>query len=146
MSTINKNLGFPALMNEIFNPDWFGGEQVQVSNNKLPAVNIKESDHAFELDLFVPGRKKEDFKIEVDNELLTIATESKVEEEKENEINTFKFKRREFSILSFKRAFNLPETIDTEKIEANYENGILSFSLPKKEEALPKPKRLIALN
>ncbi len=148
MSIVNKNLAFPALMNEIFNPDWFGGEQVQVSNNnKLPAVNIKESDEAFELALLVPGRKKEDFKIEVDNELLTISTESKVEtEKKENEVNTFQFRRREFSISAFKRAFNLPETINTEKIEATYENGILSFTLPKKEEALPKPKRLIALS
>ncbi|MBU2996849.1 Hsp20/alpha crystallin family protein [Cellulophaga baltica] len=145
MSTVNKNLDFPALMNEIFNPDWFGGAQAQVSS-KLPAVNIRESDLAFELELIVPGRKKEDFKIEVDNELLTISSDSKVEKETEENDTSFSYRRKEFSFSAFKRAFNLPETIDTDKIEANYENGVLSFDLPKKEEALPKPKRVIGLN
>ncbi|QWX82724.1 Hsp20/alpha crystallin family protein [Cellulophaga sp. HaHaR_3_176] len=144
MSTVNKNLvSFPSFMNDLLKPDWLGG--AEVLNNRMPAVNIKEDTSSYMLELNVPGRKKDDFKIEVDNDILTISSESKKEASEKNESNTEKYTRREFSFSSFKRAFTLPDTIDTEKIEAVYEDGILSFSLPKKEEALPKPKRLIAL-
>jgi len=130
---------FPALMNEIFRPDWFGGTENM--RNVAPAANIKENEKDFELELFVPGRVKDDFKIEIEDAVLTISSEiEKVDEEvKEN------YTRREFGISSFKRAFTLPETVATDKIEATYESGILKFNLPKKEEALPKPKRMIEL-
>ncbi|WP_282049636.1 Hsp20/alpha crystallin family protein [Maribacter aquivivus] len=140
MSLTKKNdVLFPALMNEIFRPDWFGG--TENSRSSLPAVNIKENKKDFELELFVPGRVKDDFKIEIDDTVLSISAEIKEEstEVKEN------FTRKEFSISSFKRAFTLPETVATDKIEATYEGGILKFNIPKKEEALPKPKRLIEL-
>ena len=140
MSLTKKNdVLFPALMNEIFRPDWFGG--TENSRSSLPAVNIKENEKDFELELFVPGRVKDDFKIEIDDTVLSISAEIKEEstEVKEN------FTRKEFSISSFKRAFTLPETVATDKIEATYEGGILKFNIPKKEEALPKPKRMIEL-
>jgi len=144
MSTVHRNLGsVPAFMNELFRPDWFGG--AEVLNSKLPAVNIKEDDASFSLELAVPGRKKEDFKIEIDNDLLTISSESKKETSSENEVDTVKYTRKEFSYTSFKRSFTLPETVNADKIEALYTDGILSFKLPKKEESLPKPKRLIEL-
>lgn len=135
-----NNLVFPALMNEIFKPDWFGGLET-VANN-LPPVNIKENEADYELQLSVPGRTKEDFIIEIDKDVLTVSTEVENEEVKKDE----NFTRREFSFKSFKRSFTLPNTINTENIKANYENGILSFALPKKEEALPKPKRQIELS
>lgn len=141
MSLIKRNdVLFPSLMNEIFKPDWFGG----MDNFKVhvPAVNIKENEKDFELQLAVPGRKKEDFQIEVNENVLTISSETKSEENVENENYT----RREFSFASFKRAFTLPETIDEDNIKATYEDGILTFNLPKKEEALPKPKRMIELS
>lgn len=141
MSLVKRNnLVFPALMNEIFKPDWFGG--LESVSNYLPAVNIKENETDFELELSVPGRKKEDFNIEIDKDVLTISSELTTDEEKKEENYT----RREFSFNSFKRSFTLPETVDTEKVKANYENGILSFVIPKKEESLPKPKRLIELS
>ncbi len=141
MSIIKRSdVLFPSLMNEIFKPDWFGGLENDKSN--VPAVNIKENEKDFELELAVPGRKKEDFRIEINENLLTISTESKTEENVEKDNYT----RREFAYSSFKRAFTLPETIDEENIKANYENGILKFTLPKKAEALPKPKRIIALS
>ncbi len=141
MSIVKRNnLVFPALMNEIFKPDWFGG--VETSENNLPSVNIKESEINFELALSVPGYDKKDFKVEVDREVLTVSAEVINEEVKKDET----FTRREFSVKSFKRAFTLPNTIDAEGIKANYESGILSLVLPKKEEALPKPKRLIELS
>ena len=140
MSLTKKNdVLVPALMNEIFRPDWFGG--TENSRSSLPAVNIKENEKDFELELFVPGRVKDDFKIEIDDTVLSISAEikEKGKEVKEN------FTRKEFSISSFKRAFTLPETVATDKIEATYEGGILKFNIPKKEEALPKPKRMIEL-
>lgn len=140
MSVVRRsNLLFPSLMNEIFKPDWFGG--MENMNSSVPAVNIKENEKGFELELAVPGRKKEDFNIEVDNNVLTISAEVKTEKE----VNEENFTRREFGFSSFKRAFTLPETIDEDKIKADYVDGILSFTLPKRKEALPKPKRMIAL-
>ncbi len=141
MSILKRNdVLFPSLMNEIFKPDWFGGLENDKSN--VPAVNIKENEKDYELELAVPGRKKEDFQIEINENVLTISTESKTEENVEKDNYT----RREFAYSSFKRAFTLPETIDEDNIEANYDNGILKFTLPKKAEALPKPKRKIALS
>ncbi|MCW5515974.1 Hsp20/alpha crystallin family protein [Muriicola sp. Z0-33] len=140
MSIIRRsNLVFPSLMDEIFKPDWFGG--MENSGGTLPAVNIKENEKDYELELAVPGMKKDDFNVEVDNNIMTISaeaeTESKVEEEN--------YTRREFSRTSFKRSFTLPETIDEDKIDASYVDGILKFTLPKKDEALPKPKRMISI-
>ena len=145
MSIAHKNtVSFPAFMNELMKPDWLGG--AEVANDKLPAVNIKESDTEYHLELAVPGRKKEDFSIEVDNEVLVISTETKNEVGSEGKNENVKYTRREFSFSAFKRTFTLPETINTDKIEASYEDGILSFRLPKKEEALPKAKRMIELS
>lgn len=138
MSLVKRNnLFFPALMDDFLNPDWFGG--VDNLKSTLPPVNILDNIEAFEIELAVPGGKKEDFKVEVENDVLTISSEAKSEnkETKEN------YTRKEFSYTSFQRAFTLPETVDGSKIDAKYENGILKVALPKKEEALPEPKRLI---
>ncbi len=135
-----NNLVFPSLMSEIFKPDWFGG--MENNTGSVPAVNIKDNEMDFELELAVPGRKKSDFNIEIDKDVLTIS--SKIESE--DEVKKENYTRREFGFTSFKRAFTLPETIDKDKIEANYEDGLLKFVLPKKEEALPKPKRMIELS
>ncbi|WP_425236292.1 Hsp20/alpha crystallin family protein [Ulvibacterium sp.] len=141
MSLIKRNdVLFPSLMNEIFKPDWFGG--MENYSTKVPAVNIKENEADYELELAVPGRTKEDFNIEVDDNVLTISAEAKSEKTKSEENYT----RREFGFYSFKRAFTLPETIDEDKIKASYTDGLLKFVLPKKEEALPKPKRMIELS
>lgn len=110
--------------------------------NNVPAVNIKENEKDFELELSVPGRTKEDFSIEIDDNVLSVSAEVKMENETEKENYT----RREFAFSSFRRSFTLPKSVDSDKINANYENGILRFMLPKKEEALPKPKRMIELS
>lgn len=140
MSLIKRNnLVFPSLMNDFFKPDWFGG--LENFDTTVPAVNIKESEEGFELELAIPGFKKEDFNIELDNELLTISSEAKDESETKKENYT----RKEFSFSSFRRSFTMPETVDSGKINATYEDGILKLALPKKDEALPKPKRLIEI-
>ena len=140
MSIVKRNkLFFPALMNDFMGPDWFGGTDNW--NTSVPAVNIKDNEKSFELELAVPGMKKDDFTVEVDNDVLTISSEFK----SENEETQDNYTRKEFSYSAFKRAFTLPETVDGSKIDARYEDGILRLTLPKKQEALPKPKRLISI-
>jgi HSP20 family protein len=129
----------PSLWNDVFAPDWFGG--MEKFSQNLPAVNIREGETNFILELAIPGRKKEDFNIEVDQDVLTISMESGEEKEEKEQTYT----RREFRYTAFKRAFTLPESVDQDAIHADYQNGILRFTLPKKAEALPKQKRLIAI-
>ena len=138
MSIVKRNnLVFPSLMNEYFRPDWFGG--MDRSDSNMPAVNIKDNEKAFELELAVPGMKKEDFNVEVDKNVLTVSAETK----SQDEVSEDNYTRREFAFSSFKRVFTLPETVNDGKIDASYKDGVLKLILPKKEEALPKPKRLI---
>lgn len=96
-----------------------------------PAANIIEHPDKFELNLAAPGMKKEDFKINLESNILTISSEKKEEENEE----TKNFTRREFYYGTFSRSFTLPKTIDLEKIKADYDNGLLKVMLPKKDEA-----------
>jgi len=99
--------------------------------NRNPAVNIAETDGDFQIELAVPGMKKEDFKISIDKNVLSISSEKKNENVQEGK----KFSKREFSYASFTRSFNLPETIDQSKVDAAYSDGILKLTVAKKEEA-----------
>lgn len=110
----------------------------QNSNFNFPTVNIAETKDNYELDLNVPGRNKEDFKITVDKNILTVSYEKKEEEKDDSK----KFIKKEFSSRSFKRSFNLDEKINAEAINAKYENGILSLTLPIKEEVKVMPKEI----
>lgn len=109
-----------------------------VTRHATAPVNINEHDNGYELEFNVPGRNKEDFKINVDKGLLTVSYEKK--EEAENK--ELKSVRKEFSFQSFKRSFSLDEKINAEGIEAKYEDGILKVSLPKKEEVKIAPKQI----
>jgi HSP20 family protein len=143
MNLIKRNtVPFPSIIDELLKPDWLGG--MQNFNANVPAVNIKETDISFGIELAAPGKTKEDFNIEIDHNVLTISSEEK-SEKSEKEETEGKYTRKEFSYSSFRRAFTLPETVNTESINATYENGVLNVTLPKKEEALPKPKRLIEI-
>ncbi len=135
----NNNVLFPSLMNEIFKPDWFGG--LDNYSTQMPAVNIKENEKDYELELAVPGMNKDDFNVEVDHNIMTVSAEIENEDTESRENYT----RREFTYSSFKRSFTLPETIADDKIKAAYKDGVLKLTLPKKEEALPKPKRMISV-
>ncbi|PKB43883.1 HSP20 family protein [Cellulophaga sp. RHA19] len=137
MSLVKRNTVFPSLLNEILNTDWYGGLESN-SPNTAP-VNIKENEKDYTIELLAPGREKEDFNIEVDKNILSVS----VVDEKVNTDVKEKFSLKEFSLKSFKRTFSLPDTINEDSINVTYNNGILKFTLPKKEEALPKPKRLI---
>jgi HSP20 family protein len=132
----------PSLFDRFFENDLFdwSNRNFSSTNTTLPAVNIKEDNEGFEVEMSAPGFDKKDFKIELNNNLLTISSEKKNENEtKEGQ----QFNRREFSYQSFSRSFTLPQIVEGEKIAAKYENGILNISIPKKEEAKPKPKKQI---
>jgi len=108
----------------------------------LPSVNIKESTEDFEVEVAAPGFNKNDFRIELNHDLLTVSSEKELDKEtKEGQ----QFTLREFSYQSFSRSFTLPNSADSEKIGAKYENGILRILIPKKEEAKPRPARQIAI-
>ena len=142
MTLVRRNNSlFPGFLDEFIRPDWFGG--MENPSAHVPAVNIKETDHEFALEVAAPGMKKDDFNVEVDKNVLTISSEVKNENEEKKEDGTYS--RREFSYASFRRVFTLPDTVNEDKINATYEDGVLKLTLPKKEEALPKPKRMIEI-
>ena len=139
---------FPKLVNNLFEADFFNSPSLLDFEEGLsrlnmlanyPSVNIAEHDKDFKIELAAPGLEKKDFKIETDNDMLTISSEKKHEkkEEKEN------YRRQEFSYESFTRSFQLPENSLPEKIEAKYEDGLLKLTLPKKEVTIHKPKKEI---
>ncbi len=107
----------------------------------LPAVNIKETNDQFVLELAIPGMKKSDFSIEVDNKILSISSEVKTE----NQTEESNYTRREFGYSSFKRTFTLPDTVESDRVNANYNDGILLVRLPKREEAKQKPPKRIEI-
>lgn len=131
-----QNPVFTSLIDDLFiNQDW---NHISAT---LPAANIIEADDHFNIELAAPGKKKSDFTIELDEGVLTISSETETKStEKDGS-----FTRKEFGYSSFKRSFNIPETISADKISASYKEGILTVSLPKKAEALPQPKKLISI-
>lgn len=143
MSLIKRTDRLPFLFDDFFNADWFGGSNLSKIGFNTPAVNVKETDNDFKVELAAPGLNKEDFNIELDNDVLTISSELKSEKETKEE---GKYTRKEFSYQAFKRSFTLPETIDGTGINASYDNGVLAVTLPKKEEAKVQPKRLIEIS
>lgn len=122
--------------NTFFNDDVFRNEY----SSSRPLVNISENENGFGIELAAPGLSKEDFNIDLDNDLLTISAERKVENTEEGD----KYTKREFNYTTFKRSFTLPESVDTEAISGTYENGILNITLPKKAE-VQKLKRAIEI-
>jgi HSP20 family protein len=99
--------------------------------NKIPAVNIAETENEFHIELAVPGLKKDDFKISLDKNVLSVSAEKKTENVDESK----KYSKREYSYNSFVRSFTLPETADYAKIDAEYTDGVLKLNVAKKEEA-----------
>ncbi len=135
---------FSSLFDDFFNTELGNWRHNNFSstNTTLPAVNIKEDGEGFTVEMAAPGMEKSDFKINLDNNVLTISSVKQEEKKEEQE----KYTRREFAYYSFQRSFTLPESANSEKIEATYENGVLSISIPKKEEAKTQPARQIEIS
>jgi len=150
MSIVKRNgnqwmTNMPGLFTDTFTNDFFnwGLGNFSNTNTSLPAVNIRETNDAYEVEMAAPGMKKSDFKVELDNNLLTISSEKKTRnEEKDGDPYT----RREFSYQSFQRSFQLPkDVVDADKIEARYDNGLLQLVIPKKEEVKKRAPRTIQI-
>jgi HSP20 family protein len=141
METLVKRDGlFPSLVSKSVNNffddfltkdlfDWTDRNFATLGSN-LPSVNLKETDTHLEVELAAPGMKREDFKVEIDNNMLMISSEK--EEEKEEKNKKDNYVRKEFNYQSFYRSFYLPDTVDENKIEANYKDGILKVVIAKK--------------
>lgn len=146
MNLVKRNEAnwLPSVLDEMFKTDWLGGT---TTNNRIgysiPAVNIQENEENFIVEVAAPGKKRKEFNIELENDILTISSEEKREDET---VESRKYTRKEFNYTQFKRAFSLPDTVDIEKISASYENGVLMISLPKKEEAKVQGKRMIEIS
>lgn len=123
-----------ALQNTLsrFFDDSFWGFDGNVSANQVP-VNIRETDKSYEMEIIAPGLKKEDFNVNISNNMLTVSFEHKEEDKKENKQEGYI--TQEYRWQSFNRSFTLDDTVDTDKISAQYLNGVLCLSLPKKEGA-----------
>lgn len=137
---ISKRGFAPFTWSKFFEEDLF--PSVFSGRTTMPAVNIKEDDKRFVLDLAVPGIDKKDLKIEVQDEILIISSERKAENEEEHD----GYKRREFGYSSFCRSFYLPDNVNSEKIGANYKDGILAIEIPKREEEKTKITKQIKIS
>lgn len=130
----------PFSMGSIFDDDFF--PVLPSRSSSMPAVNIKEDEKRFLLDLAVPGIDKKDLKIDIEEDVLTISSESKHEKEENSE----GYRRKEFSYSSFCRSFQIPENVNRDKIEANYKDGILSVALPKLGEEKSRISRQVKIS
>ncbi len=140
MALVRFSNHLPSVFNRFFDGDML--DWSNDVNTTLPSVNIKETKEGFELEVAAPGFDKNDFKLELNHDVLTISSEKQTQDEqREGEHYT----RREYCYSSFKRSFVLPDTADAEKINAEYKDGILGIIIPKKEEAKPKNRRMIEI-
>lgn len=143
---VKRNSEMPAVFNNVidnffgneFLPSIFGNDWA----NTIPATNVVETKDNYRLEVAAPGMNKDDFKLNVEKDLLTISAEKQNESKEETE----KFTRREFNHSKFTRTFTLPETIDAEKISAQYVDGLLKVTLPKKEEVKEKGAKEIKIS
>ena len=134
----NNNKVFPSLMNEFFNDDL----RMNFFNRRhpVPSVNSLENNDSFEIDLAVPGMKKDDFTIELNDKILVISSDNSNYDQSE------RTRLNEFNYSSFQRSFRVPESVELDKIKANYKNGILKIKLPKRKDSITKPNRVIDIS
>jgi HSP20 family protein len=133
----------PALFDDFLKPwnEWFNGGGFFDRTFNMPAVNVTEDKNEYLVSLAAPGMKKDDFRIDVDGNMLTISSEKEDTKEEKDK----KYTRKEYNYSSFSRSFTLPNEVNMEKIDARYEDGVLKISLPRKEEAKNASAKQIAV-
>ncbi|MCB8964115.1 MAG: Hsp20/alpha crystallin family protein [Bacteroidales bacterium] len=139
---LRRRNALPSFVDEFFGDDLFNRFFNENENVTLPSVNIKEGKEDFSIEVAAPGFDKKDFRVDLNNNILEISSEKELKQEE----NDAKIMRREFRYSSFKRTFTLPDTADTDKIKAEYKDGILSITIPKKDEAKVKPVKQISIS
>ncbi len=165
----NDSYQYPSLINSFFSKDLMDELFTPTFNGTAPAVNVREDEDGYYIEVAAPGLNKSDFKLNLDHNRLTISAEKREENDFDNyedqgnknengeeqkangeaqkpSRKKGKYTRREFSYSSFQRTFTLPNTVDGEKINATYTDGVLNVDLPKREEAKVKPSRTIEIS
>lgn len=137
---IKRNEDVFPRWNSFFDTDWINSGLAQTKDS-IPAVNIKDTAESYQIEMAAPGMNKGDFLVNLDNGVLTIGSDKK----SERSAVDGEYTRREFNYHSFRRAFNLPDSAESEKISASYKEGVLHIVIPKKEEAKPKPVKVIEI-
>ena len=142
----NSFSSIPSLLNDFFMDDWFDSSirNWRSTGATLPSVNVRETNEDFIIEVAAPGMNRADFKVELDNNILSISSEFEGKNEPAEQNGNYN--RREFNYKSFQRSFSLPETkVEGAKISAKYKDGILFVTVPKKEEAKVRPARQITV-
>lgn len=143
MKPVIKKSFIPTFFDDFFGDRFMKDSLFPVTENfrkiSTPAINVKENDNSYIVEVAAPGMKKEEFNVDIEGNLLTISTEKKEEKVEEGE----QYSRREFGYFSFKRSFTLPEDkVDVEAIEAKYTDGVLNLHIPKKEEEAKRRRNI----
>ena len=143
MTLIKRNFNHwvPSFWNDFLENEWPEVPGLFTNNKAVPAVNVKETNDLFQLEVSAPGLKKEDFILELNNNLLSISSKH----ENVGEENSG-YTRREFNYQSFSRVFTLPDSVDSGNIKANYNQGVLNIEIPKRDEARIKPSKTIQIS
>ncbi len=140
LPTITRRSYMPSYMANLFNDEFFPVFSKTAAS--MPAVNIREDEKNYSLELAVPGIDKKDLKVDINEDVLTVSSELKNDTEESRD----GYRRKEFSYSSFGRSFYIPENVNREKIEANYKDGVLTIALPKMEEEKSKIARQISIS
>jgi len=137
MNLIRKQQNFlPFVFDNFFRDTW---DIMPAINNNHPAINIKESDKDFIIEFAIPGKSNDDFEVELDKNLLTIKSNESVSE------NDYNYMQQQFNFSTFSKSYELPDSVDLNKIDSHYRNGMLTIILPKRKEFHTQPKRLISV-
>jgi HSP20 family protein len=137
MNLIRKQQNFlPFVFDNFFRDTW---DIMPAINNNHPATNIKESDKDFIIEFAIPGKSNDDFEVELDKNLLTIKSNGSISE------NDYNYMQQQFNFPTFSKSYELPDSVDLNKIDSHYRNGMLTIILPKRKEFHTQPKRLISV-
>lgn len=146
MSALTKvKTTFPTFFDDLLSKrwnEWLDDKGLLQRTLTIPAVNIEESNNHYKASMAVPGMEKDDFRIDIDGDVLTISAEK----EQKKEENEKKYTRKEYNYSSFSRSFTLPEEVQKDSIDAKYSNGVLELILPKREETKNKQSKKIVVN
>ena len=135
MNLIKRQSYFPSIFDEFFSDNW----DIKMMNDKYisPSYNIKENEKEFVIEIAIPGKNNTDFNIEIENRSLLISTNN------ENENSNYTYTRREFGFSKFEKTFDLPISVDNNKVNSYYRNGVLTINLPKRKEFQSSAKQVI---
>jgi len=137
----NQMPGLNNIFDDLFGKEFFYSPAIE-GKNTMPSINVRETENEYVIEVAAPGLKKENFNIEIENNVLSVS----YQQNEENEEKEKGFIRHEYNYSSFTRSFSVPKNeVDESKIEASYEDGILSITLQKRLEVKPKPARMIEI-